>query len=503
MGKVTLIIGPMWSGKTTELFRRIRRARHAGQVTKLYKYVNDKRYTSQSLAVSHDGVQEHAYEIKDAREIEACMDISGATVIGIEEAQFIDNLVEVVERLANSGKHVIVAALNSDYKREGFANIMQLIPKCEEVIQLFAVCHQCKKDASFTRRLVDSNELELIGGADAYEAVCRECHLSSDPVSPTKYKSGDGKKHQTEKTTHVKCSFDIGESLDAIVGDVASVANVERQDDYSLSSGPIDTVLVFDFFDGNTIVNPRNKCFAMTNHYASWVEKDAVEGQMGESQFQLYLSALYASQFKQEELEYSSSDDDDVDTLKEASNNSQGSKLPPQPTHSSDKMWKRLAMENVDPLPAGDKSLVWQLNVHNGLELTRSESELYRVIARKCTSVLRIIASSAWGQEKDLPVLQFVHPKHPLALSKLEPHVVKIIMDCIYLSTMAGVKLVDNCITVQEECFILFCCQRQDGVLGNRYIRLLDYMLHYIYQIHSDFDDADYSDFVFKYLMGE
>jgi len=175
---ITLIKGEMWAGKTTELFRRLDRARHAGQSTILYKYDRDIRHGESRafMASSHNGIHMDAIPIATFTGISLP---SPGTVIGIDEGQFIDGLVEFAELAANNGCHVIVAALSSDYKRNLFERIADLIPKCDNEVILHAVCFECKKDSSFTRRIVTSTDLEVIGGAEAYRAVCRNCYFKN------------------------------------------------------------------------------------------------------------------------------------------------------------------------------------------------------------------------------------------------------------------------------------------------------------------------------------
>jgi len=170
---ISLITGPMWSGKSTELFRRLRRAQHAGQPTRLYKYARDTRYVGrQELAASHDGVHHEAIPVTrlDPSEIET------KTVIGIDEGQFIENLTPFCERAAELGCTVIVSALDSDFMRNGFPRIQELWPKCEHVDKLQAVCFLCRGEASFTQRIdKKKTSVEDIGGEEKYRAVCRRC----------------------------------------------------------------------------------------------------------------------------------------------------------------------------------------------------------------------------------------------------------------------------------------------------------------------------------------
>ncbi len=177
---ITLIKGSMWSGKTTELFRRLDRARYAGQPLLLYKYSRDVRFGEERafMASSHGGIH------KSAIPIDSFAGISippPGTVVGIDESQFIKGLCKFAEAAANQGCHIIATALSSDYNRNLFKRIEKLIPKCDSEIILHAVCFDCKRDAAFTKRTVASTELEIIGGAEAYKAVCRICYFQNTP----------------------------------------------------------------------------------------------------------------------------------------------------------------------------------------------------------------------------------------------------------------------------------------------------------------------------------
>jgi thymidine kinase len=172
---ITLIIGEMFSGKSTELLRRVDRARYAGQNTILYKYAKDVRFGDEraSMISSHGGIHKNATPITSLKDVP----IVPNSVIFLDEGQFIDYLVEFAEEAANKGCTVVVAALSSDFNRNAFARIAELQPKCEEIIRLRAICFDCKKDAGFTKRLTTSMDLEVIGGAEAYKPVCRECYF--------------------------------------------------------------------------------------------------------------------------------------------------------------------------------------------------------------------------------------------------------------------------------------------------------------------------------------
>lgn len=173
-GSIDLIIGPMFAGKTTELMRRIRREIYARHSCFVIKYDRDTRYTSHSVA-SHDQA-----ELKVHSAVSVLMDVGSDwelfDVIGIDEGQFFPDLLEFAKMAANAGKKVIISALDGDYRREPFGQVCTLIPHCEHVDKLSAVCMVChKQPGSFTRRTVSAEQQELIGGADMYVAACRAC----------------------------------------------------------------------------------------------------------------------------------------------------------------------------------------------------------------------------------------------------------------------------------------------------------------------------------------
>ena len=169
---ITLILGEMYSGKTTELMRRMDRAAIANQPIVIYKYTKDVRYGRELMISSHGDQHRPAIPVTTLVDIP----IEPGTTIGIDESQFIGHLVEFCDAAANVGCDVIVSALISDFERKSFTNIAQLIPKCEHLIRLHAICFDCKQEASFTKRIGSEKEQELIGGSDKYKAVCRTCY---------------------------------------------------------------------------------------------------------------------------------------------------------------------------------------------------------------------------------------------------------------------------------------------------------------------------------------
>lgn len=172
-GQIQVIFGPMFSGKTTELIRRLRRYQIANHKCLIVKYANDLRYDSEAIS-THDSQTLSAISSTTLADLKS--DASNYSVIGIDEGQFFPDTVSFSEEMANSGKIVIVAALDGTFQRKSFGDILQLVPLAESVIKLTAVCMLCFEEASFTKRLGNETQLEVIGGTDKYMAVCRRCY---------------------------------------------------------------------------------------------------------------------------------------------------------------------------------------------------------------------------------------------------------------------------------------------------------------------------------------
>ncbi|KAK7194913.1 thymidine kinase [Novymonas esmeraldas] len=173
-GRIELIIGPMFAGKTTELMRRVKREIHARHSCFVIKYAKDTRYDVHNVA-SHDQVtlraQAAVSELAEVRDTWQKFD-----VLAIDEGQFFADLVGFCNTAADAGKIVMVSALDGDYRRKSFGHVCELVPYCESVDKLSAVCMMChEKPACFTRRTVSEERQELIGGADMYIATCRGC----------------------------------------------------------------------------------------------------------------------------------------------------------------------------------------------------------------------------------------------------------------------------------------------------------------------------------------
>ncbi len=173
-GHIEVVCGSMFSGKTEELIRRIRRAEIAKQRVKVFKPKIDTRFSDKEI-VSHSERSYPSEMIENADEIlEKSFDFE---VIGIDEAQFFgDNLVEVCQRLADSGKRVIVAGLDQDYRAQPFDPMPRLLAVAEYITKAMAICVICGGPANRTQRNTPSSDKVLVGATDHYEARCRLHH---------------------------------------------------------------------------------------------------------------------------------------------------------------------------------------------------------------------------------------------------------------------------------------------------------------------------------------
>ena len=177
-GWIEVITGCMFSGKTEELIRRLKRAQIAKQTVKIFKPKIDNRFSETSI-VSHNEQQLPSVLIDEA--IEIYTQSRDAQVIGIDEAQFFSNeLVTICNKLANEGKRVIIAGLDQDYKGVPFEPIPQLLAIAEYITKSLAICVECGNPADRTQRKTHSSERVIVGAADIYEARCRKCHYIPD-----------------------------------------------------------------------------------------------------------------------------------------------------------------------------------------------------------------------------------------------------------------------------------------------------------------------------------
>jgi len=174
-GKIELILGPMFSGKSTRLIELMRKYVYKAKKTIMVKYYADQRYSEKSEVVTHDLIK---YDSINCKLLRNSFDtLKQYDVIGIDEGQFFADLVEVCEELALMGKIILIAALNGDFRMEPFPVIQRIISKSDKIKLLKAYCFNCHKDAKFSLRIVQSNETVLIGAGEAYKPACRECHV--------------------------------------------------------------------------------------------------------------------------------------------------------------------------------------------------------------------------------------------------------------------------------------------------------------------------------------
>ena len=172
-GWIEVIAGCMFSGKTEELIRRMRRAQIARQNVAIFKPKIDNRYSSDHI-VSHSDAKLESTAVASSAEILALA--RDAQVVGIDEGQFFDmGIVEVAEELANQGKRVIIAGLDQDYRGKPFEPIPQLLAIAEYITKTLAICVVCGNPADRTQRTTASSERVLVGAKDTYEARCRQC----------------------------------------------------------------------------------------------------------------------------------------------------------------------------------------------------------------------------------------------------------------------------------------------------------------------------------------
>jgi thymidine kinase len=187
-GWVEVICGSMFSGKTEELIRRLVRARIAKQPVQAFKPEIDQRYAKDHV-VSHNGQRIPSTEVASAGDILRLVQ-APTKVVAIDEAQFFGaDLVDVVEELARSGRRVIVAGLDQDYRGNPFEPVPSLMAVAESVTKTMAVCMVCGHPANRTQRLVAGEGRVLVGAEEAYEARCRAC-WSPDPTRAKPVESG-------------------------------------------------------------------------------------------------------------------------------------------------------------------------------------------------------------------------------------------------------------------------------------------------------------------------
>ncbi len=176
-GCIEVICGSMFSGKTEELIRRLRRAQFANQKIAIYKPAVDNRYSDVEV-VSHDFHKIASTPVSEPTDILNVPE--DVQVVGVDEAQFFsEELVPVCQKLANRGVRVIVAGLDTDFKGVPFGPIPMLMAVAEDVQKVHAICVRCGSLANFSHRLSKSEDLVLLGEKDVYEPLCRDCYMAA------------------------------------------------------------------------------------------------------------------------------------------------------------------------------------------------------------------------------------------------------------------------------------------------------------------------------------
>ena len=172
-GWIEVISGSMFSGKTEELIRRLKRAKIAKQKVEIFKPQIDIRYSEEEV-VSHDSNSIRSTPVSSSRNIPLM--VSEVDVVGIDEAQFFDlGLAEVCDQLANQGVRVIVAGLDMDFRGKPFGPMPALLASAEYVTKVHAICMRCGHLAQYSHRITNDDKLVVLGEKDSYEPLCREC----------------------------------------------------------------------------------------------------------------------------------------------------------------------------------------------------------------------------------------------------------------------------------------------------------------------------------------
>ncbi|UAY52542.1 thymidine kinase [Ferruginibacter albus] len=177
-GWIEVICGSMFSGKTEELIRRLKRAKIANLKVEIFKPAIDVRYDEEKI-VSHDTNAIHSTPVKNSKEI--LLLAHDVEVVGVDEAQFLDdNIVEVCEQLALKGVRVIVAGLDMDFQGKPFGQIPNLLSVADYITKVHAICVKCGNIANISYRKTANEEQVLLGAKDVYEPRCRTCYNLKD-----------------------------------------------------------------------------------------------------------------------------------------------------------------------------------------------------------------------------------------------------------------------------------------------------------------------------------
>lgn len=194
LGKITVVCGSMFAGKSEELIRLARRALYAKRRVQVFKPKIDDRY-DQTMVVSHMGVKHEAVAVDNVADLRAKLEPQVQTVL-IEEAQFFDDsIVELAVELADRGVEVVLAGLDQDFRRRPFGPMSALLAVADDVVKLRAICMKCGAPASHTYRSVDgrpakeNDPIVLIGATESYEARCRQCYRLLPPAGAKRRKA--------------------------------------------------------------------------------------------------------------------------------------------------------------------------------------------------------------------------------------------------------------------------------------------------------------------------
>jgi thymidine kinase len=177
-GRLELILGPMFSGKTTEIIRRAHAHQSEGRNVTAIRYTGDTRYSRNSI-VSHNNISFPAISVEKDGLFKLAQEskfIADTDVILIDECHFFEELETTIDHLVDvMGKHVVVAGLNGSYLQQNFGEQHKLVCKTDDILHLLAKCKKCDGPANFTKRTVQDSNIVLIGGSDKYEPRCRIC----------------------------------------------------------------------------------------------------------------------------------------------------------------------------------------------------------------------------------------------------------------------------------------------------------------------------------------
>jgi len=184
IGWIEVVCGPMFSGKSEELIRRLRRARIARKRVQVFKPALDNRYSADEI-VSHGDQRMDSEVVSSAKEMLTKLDWR-TQVIGIDESNFFGpDLVDITAQLADTGKQVIIAGLDTDFLGRPFSPMPELLCLAESITKTLAICMRCGNPAKHTQRLVESDDLIVVGAAGMYEARCRRCFEPGVPKQET------------------------------------------------------------------------------------------------------------------------------------------------------------------------------------------------------------------------------------------------------------------------------------------------------------------------------